>query len=73
MDEGAPDQVYPLCLIVYVLVVFAVVSTVNFLANRYNKSYDATSNKQFAPFRSNHQDREEPSAAGDHRLLGSVH
>jgi ABC-type uncharacterized transport system involved in gliding motility auxiliary subunit len=33
--------------IVYVVVVFAVVSAVNFLANRYNKSYDSTSNKQF--------------------------
>lgn len=38
---------FTLYTIVYVLVVFAVVSTVNFLANRYNKSYDSTSNKQF--------------------------
>src|SRR5271168_5600507 len=38
---------FTLYTIVYVLVVFAVVSTVNFFANRYNKSYDSTSNKQF--------------------------
>ncbi len=33
---------------VYILVVLAVLSAVNFLANRYNKSYDSTSNKQFS-------------------------
>lgn len=33
--------------ILYVLIVIAVVSGVNFLANRYNKSYDSTSNKRF--------------------------
>jgi ABC-type uncharacterized transport system involved in gliding motility auxiliary subunit len=33
--------------IVYTLIVVAVVGTVNFLANRYNKSYDATKNKKF--------------------------
>ena len=32
---------------VYVLIVFGVVGVLNFLANRYNKSYDATSSKQF--------------------------
>ena len=32
---------------VYVIVVVAVVSVLNFLANRYNKSYDTTANKQF--------------------------
>jgi ABC-type uncharacterized transport system involved in gliding motility auxiliary subunit len=32
---------------VYVLIVLAVVGAVNFLANRYNKSYDATASKQF--------------------------
>ncbi len=32
---------------VYVLIVVAVVSTVNFLANRFNKTYDSTSNKRF--------------------------
>src|SRR6185437_9941453 len=31
----------------YVLIVVAVVTGINFLANRYNKSYDSTSNKQF--------------------------
>jgi len=32
---------------VYVLVVFAVIGVVNFLANRYNKSEDLTANKKF--------------------------
>jgi ABC-type uncharacterized transport system involved in gliding motility auxiliary subunit len=32
----------------YVLVVLAVLAAVNFLANRYDKSYDSTANKQFS-------------------------
>ncbi|HWZ34109.1 MAG TPA: GldG family protein [Bryobacteraceae bacterium] len=32
---------------VYTLIVVAVVGTVNFLANRYNKTYDATKSKKF--------------------------
>src|SRR5580692_3730186 len=32
---------------VYVLIVVAVIGAVNFLANRYNKSYDTTSAKKF--------------------------
>jgi ABC-type uncharacterized transport system involved in gliding motility auxiliary subunit len=32
---------------VYVLIIFAVIGVVNFLANRYNKSTDLTANKQF--------------------------
>ena len=32
----------------YVLVIIAVLAAVNFLANRYDKSYDATKNKQFS-------------------------
>jgi ABC-type uncharacterized transport system involved in gliding motility auxiliary subunit len=32
---------------VYIIIVLAVVSVVNFLANRYNKTYDTTANKQF--------------------------
>ena len=32
---------------VYTLIVIAVVGTLNFLANRYNKTYDATKNKKF--------------------------
>ena len=32
----------------YILVIIAVLAVVNFLANRYDKSYDATSNKQFS-------------------------
>ena len=31
----------------YILIVVAVVSAVNFLANRFDKSYDSTANKQF--------------------------
>jgi ABC-type uncharacterized transport system involved in gliding motility auxiliary subunit len=33
--------------ILYVAIVLAVVGGINFLANRYNKSYDATSNKKY--------------------------
>src|SRR5258707_11403200 len=33
---------------VYILVVLAVLVAVNFLANRYDKSYDSTANKQFS-------------------------
>lgn len=33
--------------VIYTLVVLAIVGGVNFLANRYNKSVDATANKQF--------------------------
>jgi ABC-type uncharacterized transport system involved in gliding motility auxiliary subunit len=32
----------------YILVIIAVLAAVNFLANRYDKSYDATANKQFS-------------------------
>jgi ABC-type uncharacterized transport system involved in gliding motility auxiliary subunit len=32
---------------VYILVILAVLGAVNFLANRYDKSYDSTANKQF--------------------------
>lgn len=33
---------------VYVLVIVAVLGAINFLANRYDKSYDTTANKQFS-------------------------
>ena len=33
---------------VYILVIVAVLAAVNFLANRYDKSYDSTANKQFS-------------------------
>ncbi len=32
----------------YILVIVAVLGAINFLANRYDKSYDSTSNKQFS-------------------------
>lgn len=34
--------------VVYTLVVLAVLAAINFLGNRYDKSYDATANKQFS-------------------------
>ncbi|HKV61562.1 MAG TPA: GldG family protein [Candidatus Acidoferrum sp.] len=33
---------------IYILVVLAVLAAINFLADRYDKSYDSTSNKQFS-------------------------
>jgi ABC-type uncharacterized transport system involved in gliding motility auxiliary subunit len=33
--------------LLYIVIVFAILVMVNFFANRYNKSYDATANKQF--------------------------
>src|SRR5215471_11529588 len=32
----------------YIIVIIAVLAAVNFLANRYSKTYDSTSNKQFS-------------------------
>src|SRR5947207_4620100 len=32
----------------YIIVILAVLGAVNFLANRYSKAYDSTSNKQFS-------------------------
>jgi|HubBroStandDraft_1064217.scaffolds.fasta_scaffold00627_7 ABC-type uncharacterized transport system involved in gliding motility auxiliary subunit len=39
---------YSAYVTVYILVILAVLSVANFLANRYDKSYDATANKQFS-------------------------
>ena len=33
--------------VLYTIIVIAILGAVNFLANRYNKSYDTTSNKQY--------------------------
>src|SRR5438093_9566160 len=33
---------------VYILVIIALLGAINFLANRYTKSYDSTANKQFS-------------------------
>ena len=33
--------------VVYSLIFLGILGAVNFLANRYNKSYDTTSNKQY--------------------------
>ena len=39
---------YGAYIAVYILVVIAILAAVNFLANRYDKSYDATKNKQYS-------------------------
>ncbi len=39
---------YAAYVTVYVIVILAIVSVANVLANRYNKSYDATSNKRYS-------------------------
>jgi len=39
---------YGAYITVYILVILAVLGVANFLANRYDKSYDATANKQFS-------------------------
>lgn len=39
---------YSAYITVYILVILAVLGAANFLANRYNKSYDSTANKQFS-------------------------
>jgi len=39
---------YTAYVTIYILVILAVLGAVNFLANRYTKSYDSTSNKQFS-------------------------
>src|SRR5215471_15280561 len=39
---------YVAYLITYVLVVVAVITVANVLADRYNKSYDSTSNKRYS-------------------------
>lgn len=44
---SARQTKFTLYTIVYVLVVLAVLGLINFLANRYNKTYDATANKKF--------------------------
>ena len=39
---------YSAYVVVYILVIVAVLGVANFLANRYDKSYDSTANKQFS-------------------------
>jgi ABC-type uncharacterized transport system involved in gliding motility auxiliary subunit len=39
---------YAAYVTVYILVILAIISVANVLANRYNKSYDSTSNKQYS-------------------------
>jgi ABC-type uncharacterized transport system involved in gliding motility auxiliary subunit len=47
MDASARQAKYGATAALYVLIVIAVLVIVNWLANRYNKSYDATSNKRY--------------------------
>src|SRR6202040_3119791 len=39
---------YAAYVTVYILVILAIVSVANVLANRYNKSYDSTANKRYS-------------------------
>jgi len=39
---------YSAYITVYILVILAILAAVNYLANRYDKSYDATKNKQYS-------------------------
>ena len=39
---------YAAYVTVYILVILCIVSLANVLANRYNKSYDSTSNKRYS-------------------------
>ena len=39
---------YTAYVAVYIVVILAVLAAVNFLANRYDKSWDSTANKQFS-------------------------
>jgi len=39
---------YSAFAVTYILIVLAVLATINFLANRYNKSFDSTSNKRYS-------------------------
>src|SRR5579883_202819 len=39
---------YAVYLILYVLIALAILAVINVLANRYNKSYDSTSNKRYS-------------------------
>jgi len=45
--KARPTQ-YTVYAAVYIIVIVAVLSAINVLANRYDKSYDATANKQFS-------------------------
>jgi ABC-type uncharacterized transport system involved in gliding motility auxiliary subunit len=46
-DQGRRRATTFATAIVYSIIVIAILGTLNFLANRYNKSFDATSNKKF--------------------------
>lgn len=46
-DQGRRRAATLAQALLYSIIVIAILGTLNFLANRYNKSYDATSNKKF--------------------------
>ena len=54
---------------VYIVVILAVLAAINFLANRYDKSYDSTANKQFSLVRPDHQSRRRSSSTTSRSLL----
>ena len=58
---------------IYILVMIAAVVVANVLANRYNKSYDATSNKRYSLSDADGQDRQGTEAGRDHHLLQPEH
>ena len=57
----------------YIVVVFAIITVANVLANRYNKSYDSTSNKRYSLSDQTAKIVKEIEAACDDHLLRPVH
>ena len=66
---------YSAYIAVYILVILAILAAVNFLANRYDKSYDSHHEQAVQPLRPDHQGRQGPEARhpltyfGDERQL----
>ena len=48
VDGSTTNQIRGVRHAVYILVILCIVSVANVLANRYNKSYDSTSNKRYS-------------------------
>jgi len=57
---------------VYTIIVLAILVVLNFLANRYNKSFDTTANKRFTLSDQTAKNRTRAEAAGHDQLLGSA-
>ena len=58
---------------IYILVILAVLVVANFLANRYNKSYDATANKRFTLVRPDQESGRRTEAGRHHSVFRPVH